>query len=103
MKRKRYAEPQIVFALPQTVREYVDNLRRLLDAGQMVQARIGLAALVDEIIVTGRQDEQWWRYPILTIKGSLHGAIQLSKQKRRTLGSPGGIRTRDLMAENHVS
>ena len=90
--------------VPAIVRAYVSDLRTLLDAGQVERVKAGLAALVKGIEVH-EVPRPGARRPgaRLVLRGNLAGAIALANGKVKTGGSPGGIRTRDLLAENQIS
>ena len=60
--------------------------------------------LVDRLEAKGLLRADGRRPDVLLIcRGNLPGAMQLTAGMIKSVGSPGGIRTRDPMAENHVS
>ena len=95
--------PAALNVLPATVRQIVSDLPRMLAAGQVEQVKSAMTRLVGKIEVTG-EERPGRKRPgaVLVLRGSLEALLQLTG-KVTTGGSPGGIRTRDLMAENHVS
>jgi hypothetical protein len=89
--------------LPAAVRKIVSNLRGMLEAGQTEKVKSALSRLVTSIEVY--QDPRPGRKrpgAKLLVRGNLEALLQMSG-KVTSDGSPGGIRTRDLVAENHVS
>ena len=96
--------PTALNVLPATVRRIVSDLPRMLAAGQVEQVKSALMRLVGKIEVTGEQRPGRKRPgAVLTLRGNLEAVLQLAHEKVKGCGSPGGIRTRDLMAENHAS
>ena len=89
--------------LPAAVRKIVSDLRGMLAAGQVEQVKSALSRLVTSIEV--HEDPRPGRKrpgAKLEVRGNLQALLQLTG-KVESVGSPGGIRTRDPMAENHVS
>ena len=90
--------------LPSAVKRIVSDLREMLAAGQVEPVRSALGRLVSRIEVheeprPGRARPGAY----LLVRGNLEAALSLVGAKVTSDGSPGGIRTRDPMAENHVS
>lgn len=96
--------PAAINVLPATVRRMVSDLPRMLAAGQIEQVKSALKRLVGKIEVHG-EERPGRKRPgaVLTLRGNLEAVLQLAHEKVKGCGSPGGIRTRDLMAENHAS
>ena len=89
--------------LPSAVRKIVSDLRGMLAAGQVEKVKSALSRLVTRIEV--HEDPRPGRKrpgAKLMVYGSLEALLQLTG-KVESVHSPGGIRTRDLMAENHAS
>ena len=96
--------PDGLNVLPETVRRLVSDLPRMLAGGQLEQVKRALTRLVGKIEVSG-EDRPGRKRPgaVLTLRGNLEAVLELAREKVKGCGSPGGIRTRDLMAENHAS
>ena len=96
--------PAALTVLPATVRRLVSDLPAMLASGQTEHVKSALKRLVGKIEVHG-EDVPGRKRPgaVLVLRGNLEAALQLAAEKVKGAGSPGGIRTRDLMAENHVS
>ena len=104
LARARAAEPATgIDVLPSAVRKIVSDLRGMLEAGQTEKMKSALSRLVSSIEVH-EDPRPGWKRPgaKLVVRGSLEALLQMTGQVT-SVGSPGGIRTRDLMAENHVS
>ena len=89
--------------LPSAVRKIVSDLRGMLAVGQVERVKSALSRLVTRIEV--HEDPRPGRKrpgAKLMVYGSLEALLQLTG-KVESVHSPGGIRTRDLMAENHAS
>jgi hypothetical protein len=89
--------------LPQAVRNIVSDLQQMLKAGQVEKVKSALSRLVNRIEV--HEDPRPGRKrpgAKLKVKGNLQALLTLTG-KVETGGSPGGIRTRDPLAENQVS
>ena len=89
--------------LPSAVKRIVSDLREMLAAGQVEKVKSALSRLVTSIEV--HEDPRPKRKrpgAKLEVRGNLEALLQLTG-KVTSVGSPGGIRTRDPMAENHVS
>jgi site-specific DNA recombinase len=89
--------------LPQAVRKIVSDLEQMLEAGQVEKVKSALARLVTSIEV--HEDPRPDRKrpgAKLVVRGSREALQQLTGNVK-TGGSPGGIRTRDPLAENQVS
>ncbi len=101
----RAAEPPTGIAvLPAAVRKIVSDLRGMLKVGQVEKVKSALWRLVDRIEVHEvPRPGQKRPGARLVLRGSLAGVLQLVSGKVKRVGSPGGIRTRDLVAENHAS
>ena len=96
--------PAAINVLPVTVRRIVSDLPRMLAAGQVEQVKSALKRLVGKIEVHGEERPRRKRPgAVLVLQGNLEAVLQLAEQKIKGVYSPGGIRTRDLMAENHAS
>ena len=96
--------PAALSVLPATVRRLVSDLPGMLAAGQLEPVKSALARLVGKIEVRGEELPGRKRPgAVLVLKGNVEAALQLAHQKNKAVHSPGGIRTRDLVAENHVS
>ncbi len=91
--------------LPSVVKGYMGNVRRLLAEGEMERVKGMLGLLMDRVEVRPLAPAEGSRRPdsLLICRGNLPGALQLTAGRIKTGSSPGGIRTRDPMAENHVS
>ena len=90
--------------IPGAVKAIVDDLGRMLRQGQVERVKAALSRLVEKIEVHEEPRPERKRPAAkLIFRGNLLGAVGLALEKVKTCGSPGGIRTRDLMAENHVS
>ena len=104
LARVRAAEPPTgIDVLPTAVRKIVSDLRAMLEAGRVEDLKRILSRLVTSIEV--HEDPRPGRKrpgAKLLVRGSLEALLQMSG-KVTTGGSPGGIRTRDLVAENHAS
>ena len=92
-------------AIPAVVEEHLShgNLAELTDPCRVAQARVLLAELVTNIAVVPDQAKGCYT---CTVTGDVSGVLRLVGDKRRTVsgdGSPGGIRTRGLLAENQMS
>ncbi len=96
--------PAALSVLPGTVRRMVSDLPRMLAAGQVDQVKGALKRLVGKIEVHG-EERPGRKRPgaVLVLRGYLEAVLQMAEQKIKGGNSPGGIRTRDLMAENHAS
>ena len=89
--------------LPSAVKRIVSDLREMLAAGQVEKVKSALSRLVTSIEV--HEDPRPKRKrpgAKLEVRGNLEALLQLTGRVE-SVGSPGGIRTRDLMAENHAS
>ena len=96
--------PAALSVLPATVRRLVSDLPGMLAAGQLEPVKSALARLVGKIEVRGEELPGRKRPgAVLVLKGNVEAALQLAHEKVKIGNSPGGIRTRDLMAENHAS
>ena len=98
------ASTQGIDMLPAAVRKIVSDLRGMLAAGQVEKVKSALSRLVTSIEV--HEDPRPKRKrpgAKLVVRGNLEAALSLVGAKVTSDGSPGGIRTRDPMAENHVS
>ncbi len=96
--------PAALNVLPATVRRIVSDLPGMLAAGQVEQVKSALKRLVGKIEVHGEPRPRRKRPgAVLVLRGNLEAVLQMAEQKIKRVGSPGGIRTRDLMAENHAS
>jgi hypothetical protein len=104
LARARAAEPATgIDVLPAAVRKIVSDLRGMLAAGQVEQVKSALCRLVTSIEVhEGPRPGGKRPGAKLEVRGNLEALLQLTG-KVTSGGSPGGIRTRDLVAENHVS
>ena len=104
LARTRAAEPVTgVDLLPTAVRKIVSDLRAMLEAGRVEELKRILSRLVTSVEV--HEDPRPGRKrpgAKLVVRGNLEAMLQLTG-KVTTGNSPGGIRTRDPMAENHVS
>jgi multidrug efflux pump subunit AcrA (membrane-fusion protein) len=104
LAQARAAKPPAgVDMLPTAVRKIVSDLRGMLEAGQVEQVKSALSRLVTSIEV--HEDPRLGRKrpgAKLEVKGNLQALLQMSGEVTSD-GSPGGIRTRDPVAENHVS
>ena len=104
LARARAAEPPTgIDVLPTAVRKIVSDLRAMLRAGQVENLKRILSRLVTTIEV--HEDPKPGRKrpgTKLVVSGSLEALLQMTG-KVTSGHSPGGIRTRDLMAENHAS
>jgi hypothetical protein len=89
--------------LPQAVRNIVSDLQQMLKAGQVEKVKSALSRLVNRIEVH-EDPRPGWKRPgaKLVLRGNLEALLQLTG-KVTSGGSPGGIRTRDPLAENQVS
>ena len=90
--------------LPSAVKRIVSDLREMLAAGQTEKVKSALSRLVTSIEV--HEDPRPKRKrpgAKLRVRGNLEALLTLTGAKVTSGGSPGGIRTRDLMAENHAS
>ena len=90
--------------LPSAVKRIVSDLREMLAAGQVEKVKSALSRLVTKIEV--HEDPRPGRKrpgAKLVVRGNLEALLTLTGAKVTSGGSPGGIRTRDLMAENHAS
>jgi site-specific DNA recombinase len=96
--------PAALTVLPETVRRIVSDLPAMLAAGQMEQVKSALTRLVGRIEVHG-EERPGRKRPgaVLVLQGNAEGILRLADEKVKIGNSPGGIRTRDLMAENHAS
>ena len=74
----------------------------MLAAGQLEPVKSALRRLVGKIEVRG-EEAPGRKRPGTVLRGSLEAVLQLAGERVKGCGSPGGIRTRDLMAENHAS
>ena len=95
--------PAGIDVLPAAVRKIVSDLRGMLEAGQTEKVKSALSRLVTSVEV--HEDPRPGRKrpgAKLLLRGNLEALLQMSG-KVTSVGSPGGIRTRDPMAENHVS
>ena len=89
--------------LPSAVRKIVSDLRGMLAAGQTERVKSALSRLVTRIEVhEDPRPNQKRPGAKLVVRGSLEALLQMTG-KVESVHSPGGIRTRDLMAENHAS
>ncbi len=96
--------PLALNVLPATVRRIVSDLPAMLAAGQMEPVKSVLTRLVGKIEVHGEEVPGKKRPgTVLMLQGNLEAALHLAGEKVKGAYSPGGIRTRDPMAENHVS
>jgi site-specific DNA recombinase len=96
--------PDAFLVLPSTIRKMVSDLPRMLAAGQMDHVKSTLKRLVGKIEVHGEEVPGRKRPgAVLVLPGYLDAILRLAEQKIKGGHSPGGIRTRDLMAENHAS
>ena len=96
--------PAALNVLPATVRRIVSDLPRMLAAGQLEPVKSALTRLAGKIEVQGEEIPGRKRPgAVLVLRGNLEAALQLADAKVKMGYSPGGIRTRDLMAENHAS
>ena len=96
--------PAALNVLPGTIRRIVSDLPQMLAAGQVEQVKSALTRLVGKIEVHGEEVPGRQRPgALLVLRGDLEAALQLAGEKVKGVYSPGGIRTRDPMAENHVS
>jgi site-specific DNA recombinase len=104
LARARAAEPPTgIDVLPTAVRKIVSDLRAMLQAGRVEDLKRILSRLVTTIEV--HEDPRPGRKrpgTKLVVRGSLEALLQMTG-KVTSGNSPGGIRTRDLMAENHAS
>lgn len=104
LSRARAAEPPTgIEMLPTAVRKIVSDLQAMLHAGRVEELKRVLSRLVTRIEV--HEDPRPGRRrpgAKLLVRGSLEALLQLTG-KVESGNSPGGIRTRDLMAENHAS
>jgi len=91
----------ILAAVPQWVKAYVDDLRRLLASRQVETVKWGLARLVKEVVVEPHHDGGEIT-PRLRLVGSLEGVLRLFADKCELGGSPGGISSR-LLPPTQVS
>jgi site-specific DNA recombinase len=96
--------PPGLAVLPDAVRQIVTDLPRMLAAGQMEKVKSVLKRLVGQIEVH-EDAEPGEKRPGATLvyNGQMQGVLELVGKKVKGGHSPGGIRTRDLMAENHAS
>ncbi len=90
--------------LPDAVRRVVGDLRGMLEAGQIEGVKSALGRLVTSIEVH-EEPRAGRKRPgtVLMLRGNLQAALRLIGENVTSANSPGGIRTRDLMAENHAS
>ena len=90
--------------LPTAAAALVDEFRECVVEGHVEQARGLLGVLVERIEVHERPPLPRRKRPSaeLHVFGRLEAVFQQSRN-RHSVNSPGGIRTRDLMAENHAS
>jgi site-specific DNA recombinase len=96
--------PEALLVLPSTIRKMVSDLPRMLAAGQVGQVKSVLKRLVGQIEVHGEPLPGRKRPgAVLVLPGYMDAVLRLAEQKIKGGNSPGGIRTRDLMAENHAS
>jgi hypothetical protein len=101
--RRTEAQPGLELMLA-TVRRAVTDLPTLLAAGQVERVRSALCRLVTRIEVDEEQRPGRKRPGArLLLQGNLQAALQLASEEVTSDGSPGGIRTRDPLAENQVS
>jgi site-specific DNA recombinase len=104
LARAQAVEPPTgIDVLPAAVRQIVSDLRAMLEAGRVEDLKRVLSRLVASIEV--HEDPRPGRKrpgAKLVVRGNLEALLTLTG-KVTTGGSPGGIRTRDLVAENHVS
>ncbi len=90
--------------MTEAVRKIVSDLRKMLASGQLELVKSTLTRLVGKIEVHGEEVTGRKRPgAVLVLRGNLEAVLQMAEQKDKSVGSPGGIRTRDPMAENHVS
>ena len=78
------------------------DLTELTDPGRLAQARALLAELVTSIAVVPDRAKGCYT---CTVTGDVSGVLRLAGYMPRKVsgdGSPGGIRTRDLLAENQI-
>ena len=92
-------------ALPALVEEHLGHgdLTELTDPSRVAQAHALLAELVTSITVVPAEAKGGYT---CTVTGDLSGVLRIAGDKRAMVssdGSPGGIRTRDPLAENQVS
>ena len=102
-RTREMASPPGVDVLPVAVRKIVSDLRGMLAAGQVEKVKSALSRLVNRIEVH-EDPRPGWKRPgaKLVVRGNLGALLQLTG-KVTSGGSPGGIRTRDLLAENQIS
>ncbi len=96
--------PAALHVLPATIRRLVSDLPRMLAAGQLEPVKSALTRLVGKIEVQSEEAPGRKRPgAVLVLRGNLEAALDLASEKVKGVHSPGGIRTRDLVAENHAS
>jgi hypothetical protein len=85
------------------VRQIVSDLRGLLAAGQVERVKSALSRLITRIEVHEVPRPGKKRPGAkLVVRGNLEAVLEVTG-KFTSVGSPEGIRTPDLMAENHAS
>ncbi len=95
----------LLSSVPAAVEAFVDNLRELLAEGDIALVKRRLAEVVQEIVVEPARGEAEGREAASAaarhgLPGARPGA---GGGKEQNGGSPGGIRTLDLLAENQTS
>ena len=86
----------------------MSNLGQLCAAAKLREAdvqRVPEQAGEARVMQAAQARREYLRLEIAALmpQGNPEGALELAHQKNKAAHSPGGIRTRDLVAENHVS